>query len=143
MIDLSLHRDTFSPETSIGKLSINGLYYCETLEDQTRAKGVKIPGETCIPEGRYKIRLIKSPKRGYIVPLLLDVPMFTAIEIHIGNTRWDTRGCILVGRLRGVDRIMDSSMAFWMLMNILKDDPEIQITITSDWQGLQAAGLAA
>ena len=139
---LTLIRDAFTEKSTMGTLSVDGGYFCETLEDRTRAKGVKIPGETCIPEGLYQIELITSPKRGYLVPLLIDVPMFSAIEIHIGNTPEDTRGCILVARARGIDRIIDSTSTFHHLMTLLDNDEDITINIVSNPEKLKEAGLA-
>lgn len=73
---------------------------CLTLEDAIRAPGVKVPGQTCIPPGRYRLRLITSPKFGPDTPSLDDVPGFTAIRIHAGNVIEDTEGCLVVGDTR-------------------------------------------
>ena len=143
MVHLTLVRDKFTPITSIGRLYINDEYFCETLEDRTRPPGVKIYGETAIPLGTYKITLFMSPKRGYLVPLLHNVPMFSWIEIHIGNSCADTMGCILVGEKRGTDRIYNSTNAFRRLMKILQAEDEISITIKADEESLAEAGLAA
>ena len=74
------------PNYTIGKLSIDGKYFCDTLEDTVRKPGVKIPGKTAIPAGKYKIKLTVSLRFGKLMPRLMDVPGFTGVLIHSGNT---------------------------------------------------------
>ncbi|MBP5711689.1 MAG: hypothetical protein J6W77_01635, partial [Prevotella sp.] len=57
----------------------------------------KIKGKSAIPEGRYPIVITFSPTFKKWLPLLVNVPMFSGIRIHAGNTVNDTQGCILVG----------------------------------------------
>lgn len=94
------------PDYTIGKLSINGEYFCDTLEDPNRdldkngvfAKGeIKVYGKTCIPFGSYKVKLEHSDHFGRILPRIKEVPSFEGILIHRGNKVEDTLGCILVG----------------------------------------------
>ena len=76
------------------------IYICDTLEPKGRdyAKGArKIKGKSAIPEGRYPIVITYSPTFKKWLPLLVNVPMFSGIRIHAGNTAKDTQGCILVG----------------------------------------------
>jgi hypothetical protein len=98
---------------SIGKLYIDGVYFCDTLEDKDRGldqnmdiskiMSIKIKGETAIPTGTYDIDMNRiSPKYSvsnqYIkldsqykldlkgrLPYLKKVPGFEGILIHIGN----------------------------------------------------------
>ena len=100
---LKLTRDTFSDESTIGKLYIDGEYFCETLEDKDRyleAGGKKEYGKTCIPRGIYGVTITMSNRFKKELPLLLNVPQFEGIRIHAGNTAADTDGCILLGRTR-------------------------------------------
>lgn len=79
---------------------------CFTLEDEPHA--VKVPGETCIPAGRYALKLrnfgglyekyrLRFPWNEPGMLWLQDVPNFTDIMLHCGATKADTLGCVLVG----------------------------------------------
>lgn len=104
---------------TIGKLYIDGKYFCDTLEDTVRKPGVKIPGKTAIPAGKYKIKLTKSLRFGRLMPRLMDVPGFTGVLIHSGNTAEDTEGCILVGKNRVKGKVLDSRETFARLFRLL------------------------
>ena len=87
------------------------IYICDTLEPQWRdyAKGArKIKGKSAIPEGRYPIVITFSPTFKKWLPLLVNVPRFSGIRIHAGNTVKDTQGCILVGENREVGKVLNS-----------------------------------
>lgn len=104
---LTLKRGFLGDTYTIGKLYIDGNYFCDTLEDRVRdynkdgdlldAGETKVYGETAIPYGTYDIVLAMSPKFGRILPRLQNVPHFDGILIHAGNSASDTLGCILVG----------------------------------------------
>ncbi|WP_316415835.1 DUF5675 family protein [Mesoterricola silvestris] len=81
-----------------GDLYLNGTWECFTVEDLVRPKGVKIWGETAIPAGIYKVIINLSARFKKLMMRLLEVPDFTGILIHGGNTNEDTHGCILVGQ---------------------------------------------
>ncbi len=142
-IELTLKRWQKGFDFTNGSIYIDSKFICYTLEDQLREPGVKVPGNTCIGYGRYRITLEWSPKHKCIVPLLHDVPNFTEIEIHWGNTILDTEGCIIVGNELTTSGQMDhlevlynscikygtSKPAFEKLMNILKGYNSIYINI--------------
>ncbi len=96
---LNLYRHTYNTKGDrniIGDLFIDGEFFCHTLEDEKRADGKKVYGETAIPVGVYDIVLTVSNRFKRLMPLLLDVPMFKGIRIHGGNTSKDSHGCPLV-----------------------------------------------
>ena len=99
-------------DCTIGNLFVDNVFECFTLEDRVRK--VKIPDETAIPAGIYKVVIDDSPKYKRQMPHVLDVPGFTGIRIHSGNTDEDTSGCILVGDVLDLPkhRILTSRVAF-------------------------------
>lgn len=120
-MNLLLDRKYLKENYTIGKLYINDVYFCDTLEDKVvdvDKSGkidngeVKIYGQTAIPYGKYKVVLSYSPRFGRIMPRILDVPGFNGILIHIGNTIKDTDGCILVGRNKTVGMVNESTTTF-------------------------------
>lgn len=132
---LELHRDEMLDVATLGKLKINGEYFCETLEDTDRkleSGGAKIHGRTCIPRGTYEVLLDWSPRFKQIMPRLLNVPGFEGVRIHPGNNSGDTDGCILVGLFRGAAFIGRSRPAYGRLMQVLEEtvDRNERITIT-------------
>ncbi len=109
---LILARKDLQAERTIGELRTEGgdfLGY--TMEDTVRPAGEKVPGKTAIPAGTYEVTITFSDRFKRPLPLLLNVPMFTGIRIHPGNTEVDTEGCILVGKHREGDRITESRIA--------------------------------
>ncbi len=116
-MDLELRRFDCTETRTIGALTIiGGAFTCYTLEDPVRAPGVKLPGRTAIPFGRYRVRLIFSERFQRVLPLLEGVLGFTGIRIHAGNTAADTAGCILVGQRREADAILESRAALEALL---------------------------
>lgn len=98
-INMFLIRNIYTPVNTIGDLLIDHSVFCHTLEDVVRPNGsVKVPGETAIPAGRYMVVLSRSNRFKRVMPELLDVPNFSGIRIHGGNTDKDTEGCIIVSK---------------------------------------------
>lgn len=99
MMDCRLDRFWLAPLATIGALLIDGVFECFVLEDQVRAPFVKVPGQTAIPAGRYRLSITPSQRFKEDLPLLADVPGFEGIRIHAGNTPDDTEGCLVVGQV--------------------------------------------
>lgn len=139
MIKLKLIRDTFTDNTTIGKLYVNGEYFCETLEDKDRGlhqdlsveenTRLKVYGETCIPYGKYKVIVTPSVRLKRTLPLLVNVEGFQGIRIHKGNSKKDTLGCVILGTTRGVDAVYQSTVQEERIVKLLKDEKEIEIEI--------------
>lgn len=98
----------FKDTYTIGKLYIDGVYLCDTLEDKVRPLGEKVYGQTAIPEGTYELRWAYSPKFKRNLPRVIDVPGFKGVLIHPGNVIADTEGCILPGENKAKGLILDS-----------------------------------
>ena len=102
-MELLLTRLRYEKTHTNGQLYVNGDFFCFTLEDVVRevdGKPVaewKVQNETAIPQGRYKVTLEDSPRFGPETISLNQVPGFSKIRIHAGNTDKDTEGCILLG----------------------------------------------
>lgn len=120
---LVVTRNYKKAEYTIGKLYVNGEYFCDTLEDRVRTilpnGDGKVKGKTAIPAGEYEVTLTISPKFKRTLPLLHRVPHFSGVRIHSGNTQFDTEGCILVGKNRAVGKVLDSRKWEKALMEVL------------------------
>ena len=94
-----LQREESDELSTLGTLTAPGERPWQTIEDPVRAK--KIHGRTAIPAGIYRVRITWSPRFKQMMPLVENVPDFSGVRIHPGNTSEDTEGCILPGRARG------------------------------------------
>ena len=139
---------------TIGRLYVDGVFFCNTLEDRDRGlkqtdpsfviKTRKVYGETASPTGTYGVAMnVTSPKYAGVawywqlcqgkMPRLLSVPGFEGILIHPGNTPLDTLGCILVGKNTKVGQLTESKAVFKALYKEMKkaydEGEEIVISI--------------
>ena len=115
-INLLIIRDTFTDESTIGELFVNGERFCDTLELPYRDNQRSV---SCIPIGEYNVRLRyprESATRNYLHLLVQDVKDRSYILFHRGNTAKDTRGCILVGQGSQQDIVHNSTLAMDLLM---------------------------
>lgn len=151
MRQLNIRIDRIAKKSTytIGKLYLNGVYFCDTLEDTDRGltqgmplqkiKDLKIKGATAIPKGKYKVTMnVVSPKfskratyqfcQGKL-PRLLNVDGYDGVLIHIGNTAKDTEGCILVGQNKVVGQVINSTVTFKKLYAEMPKYQTIILTI--------------
>jgi hypothetical protein len=137
IMQLVVERFKFLKTCTIGRLMIDGEFFCYTLEDTVRempgqtVEQWKVQNESAIPIGTYQVKLTMSQRFKKILPLLLAVPGFSGVRIHPGNTDKDTEGCILVGLTwdKESSRIGSSRLAFEKLMARLELANEIEIKI--------------
>lgn len=125
---------------TIGKMYIDGKYFCDTLEDKDRGlksnlalqdiKRLKVSSCTAIPIGTYKVIVNRSPKFGRLLPRLINVPGFDGILIHRGNTSKDTSGCILVGENKIVGKVINSTTYEKELTKIISKAQSLKEDIT-------------
>jgi hypothetical protein len=125
---LLVQREPTVEGTTFGSLYLDGHRFLDTLEDSIReVAGVavekwKIRGASAIPAGTYPLVLSLSNRFKRILPEVLNVPGFTAIRIHPGNTISDTEGCLLVGSWRNGRTVTGSRVAIEKLMERLLVD---------------------
>ena len=115
-INLVLEREIFTDKSVIGTLYLNGIRICDTLENPWIDNARNI---SCIPEGKYDVRLRlarESGTRDYLHLLVKAVPDRTYILVHIGNKPSETQGCVLVGMSSEQDVVYNSKLAMDLLM---------------------------
>lgn len=136
-MELKVSRDFKGQDYTIGKLYINGVYFCDTLEDTDRGlnqsqslqevQSKKVYGKTAIPAGRYTVDMnTVSPKFSNktwatpyngVVPRIMNVTGFDGVLIHPGNKPEDTLGCLLVGQNKVKGQVINSVNTYNELMN--------------------------
>lgn len=131
-IHLKVIRIEQGKNSTLSEIYLNNQFICYGLEDIPRKK--KIPGSTSIPAGTYKLGFNRDggmngnyydrfPKlhRGMIE--IKDIPGFSYVYIHIGNTHKETAGCLLAGTgyvfEKGDYRLVQSVTAYKKLYGLL------------------------
>ena len=131
---LTLIRIANRPTYCIGKLYIDGVYFCDTIEDTDRGLDdqmkeseilkKKVKGQTAIPTGTYPLLITWSPKYQRLMPLVDNVKGYSGIRIHSGNTAKDTEGCLIVGKNKEVGKVLESRVTYNKLFKILDSTSE-------------------
>lgn len=135
-----LYRKYKKNNYTIGQLFINNEYFSDCLEDTDRGltsnmsideiKRIKVPGNTCIPYGTYKITITYSPKFKKNLPLINDVKGFEGIRIHSGNNNNDTSGCLLLGFNKIKGGVINSKVTVDKFIDIIQKTTNSGETIT-------------
>lgn len=129
-MEIKVNRIARKDGYTIGRMSLNGVYFCDTLEDADRGLNAamsvdeilakKIKAQTAIPTGKYDVILTFSPRFKRVLPLLLSVKGYEGIRIHAGNTaEKDTEGCLLVGENKVKGQVINSRATLERLMSLL------------------------
>lgn len=128
---LNLDRKYLKPGWTIGHLYVDGYFFADTLEDRVRnlATDKKVPGETAIPAGTYRLILSESKRFKRILPEILGVPGFTGVRIHAGNTAADSAGCVLIGKNTAPGMLTESRAYMARLMGQLYGKRDMWIKI--------------
>ena len=131
---ITLVRIANRPTYCIGKLYIDGVYFCDTIEDTDRGLDdkmkeseilkKKIKGQTAIPTGTYNVLITWSPKYQRLMPLVDNVKGYSGIRIHSGNTAKDTEGCLIVGKNKEVGKVLESRATYNKLFKVLDSTSE-------------------
>ena len=153
-MELRVDRKWKKEEYTVGRLFVDGEFFCNTMEDTDRGldqdmedwmiRSKKIPNRTAVPTGRYKVLMNNvSPKfsqkqfykqvcKGKL-PRLEDVKGYEGILIHCGTTHQHSAGCILVGNNTIKGKLTNSEETFKKLYSMMKDaydkGDEVYITI--------------
>jgi hypothetical protein len=134
-----VERFLFEKDCTVGRLYIDGVMQCFTIEDEIRV--VKIKGETAIPYGVYEVGTRYSPKFsptfGHEMLWVKNVPGFQYILIHWGNTDDDTDGCLLVGNKIGIinnqTAVLNSKSTYLKIYKIISDYLETGGKVTIEY----------
>jgi hypothetical protein len=139
-MNLKLVRKYRKETYTIGKLYVDGVYFCDVIEDKDRGLDdtmfladiliKKKYGETAIPYGTYKVEINYSPKYKRLMPQIMNVKGFGGIRIHSGNTAKDTLGCLIVGKNTKKGMVTESRATYNKLFALMKDEKDITIEIT-------------
>lgn len=127
---LTLKRIALRPTYTIGKLYIDDVYFCDTIEDTVRDLNKngkfdngekKVHSKTAIPYGTYEIKWTYSLRFKKYTPQLMNVPSFEGIRIHAGNTSADTEGCLILGKNKQVGKVLNSRATINKFYPIIKE----------------------
>ena len=132
--EVKIKRIAFKDTYTIGRLTVDGLFISDTIEDKVRVLNSikdKVYGETAITAGTYNADIYFSKKFGYKVIRLFDVPYFEGIYVHRGNSSKDSLGCIIACYVDDETKNWgrNPTMAMNKLIESLKDADKIIVTI--------------
>lgn len=135
LLDRKWRKDTYT----IGRLYVNGEFLCNTIEDvdrklnqnmsATEIQKIKVMAETAIPTGTYAMRVSMSPKFKRELVEIVNVPAFSGIRIHRGNTAQDSAGCVIVGENTSKGRLTNSTKYELQITEMVKKADYAYITI--------------
>jgi hypothetical protein len=127
-----LKRIYLGEKYTIGHLSLNGEYFCDTIEDINRdlnkdgdlrdeGEG-KVYAKTCIPFETYEVIVNKSPHFKRLLPRILNVEHFSGILIHNGTSEKSSAGCIILGENKTKGRVQNGTYYMNVLTYLILQD---------------------
>ena len=128
---ITIDRAFKKKDYTISHLLVDGALFCNAIEDADRGLTssmspleiqrvkAKHPGKTAIPRGKYKLTITYSPKFRKDLILVNDVPGYSGIRIHPGNTAEDSLGCILPGKNDKVGMVSNSRIWCQLIQNMV------------------------
>lgn len=155
---IRIRRIYMKADTTVGCLQIENHehkweFVCDTIEPHAipweekpligQKAGKRIAGQTAIPEGKYRVKLCSSKTHKRFMPTLVRVPEFKTIVLRTGKTPEQSRGDILVGRLRAVegghasdaphleDSLKTFNRLFSLIVNAIKDGETVWLEVRS------------
>ena len=143
-MDILQTRYVFGKDFTLRRLLIDGEVLSECpyiLEDVVREitglppTAWKVPHETAIPIGTYRVTVDTSKRFKQLMTHLLNVPGFEGIRVHAGNTSHDTEGCLITGHFADEregtvwgSRVAKETL-FNMVAKALEDGEEVWWTV--------------
>ena len=134
---LTLTRTAYTPNGVFGVLtSEGGMKLADTLEhayaaDDPRSGPNCLQDQPKVPVGTYTCIRYLSPKRGYVVWMLQDVPGHDHIEIHIANKQEELDGCIAIGQPVDNTMIIHSKDTFKAFMTLTQNLETFTLVVTN------------
>lgn len=156
-MELRLKRIARREKYTIGKLYVDGKYFCDTIEDKDRGLKQsmdleeilkrKVYGETAIPSGTYDVDMdtpsgkyqLKAVNDKYYekycrhMPRIRNIKGYSGVLIHPGTDENSTLGCLIVGENKVVGKVINSRTTFSRLWDVLYGaylkDENIKLTI--------------
>lgn len=139
---ITIERQYKKETYTIGKMYIDGVYFCDVVEDKDRGiddscpefeiTAIKVYGKTAIPTGVYDLEWTFSNKFKRFLPEIKNVKGFSGIRIHSGNTAEDSLGCPIVGENKIKGGVVNSRVTcerlFFIIKNTIKKE-KIKIEI--------------
>jgi hypothetical protein len=141
-MEIVVYRKYKKASYTVGRLSIDGVTMCNTMEDADRGlddgmpdwkiRNKKIPNVTAIPTGRYEVemnvvssRFSKYPFYMEVcqgkLPRLKNVKGFDGILLHCGVDHSNSSGCILLGLNKQKGKLTDSKETFKKVYTLMKE----------------------
>lgn len=130
-MEILLQRTNKTNDYTEGKLFVDDVYVCDTIEDCDRGlnqsmseeeiASKKVYGKTCIPTGRYKVVIDWSNKYGKMLIHILNVKGFDGIRIHSLNSAADSLGCIGPGLKTAPGWVSNSRKTYAILHKMVED----------------------